>query len=66
MESFTVLADKYARNSLHKVAFSALPDAPVQPYIQPRRRFRHLVARIRRPAHRPVIDLRPTRFSHES
>lgn len=65
MESFTVLADKYAQNSLHKVAFSALPDAPVQPYIQPRHRVRHLIARIRRPAHRQLIDLRPARYGHE-
>ena len=65
MESFTVLADKYAQHSLHKVAFSALPDAPVQPYIEPRHRVRHLIARIRRPAHRPLIDLRPARYSHE-
>jgi hypothetical protein len=65
MESFTVLGDKYAQNSLHQVAFSALPDAPVQPYIEPRRRVRRLIARIRRPAHRPVIDLRPARYSHE-
>jgi hypothetical protein len=65
MESFTILADKYAQNSLHKVAFSALPDAPVQPYIEPRHRIRHLLARIRRPAHRPVIDLRPARYGPE-
>jgi hypothetical protein len=64
MESFATLADKYAKNSLHKVAFSALPDAPVQPYTEPRRRVRHLIARIRRPAHRPVV-MRPARYSHE-
>ena len=65
MESFTILADKYAQSSLHEVAFSALPHAPVQPYTEPRRRIRHLIARIRRPAHRPAIELRPARYGAE-
>ena len=35
-----VLADLYAQGALHRTAYSALPDAPVQPYVEPRRRVR--------------------------
>ncbi len=59
MESFFTLADRYSQNSLHKVAYSALPNAPVQPITEPRRRHRWALTRIRRPARRPMIDMRP-------
>ena len=49
MESFTTLGNVYAQSTLHKVAYSALPDAPVQPYIEPRRRLRRLIGAIRHP-----------------
>ncbi len=63
MEPFFALADKFTQSSLHKVAYSALPDAPVQPYVEPRRRVRRPRAMLRRRARRPVIDLRPARYS---
>ena len=47
MEPIHAVADKYSKTSLHKVAYSALPDAPVLPYIEPRRRIRRLIASIR-------------------
>ncbi len=59
MESFTALADLFSQNSLHQVAYSALPNAPVQPITEPRGRHRWTLARIRRPARRPAIGLRP-------
>jgi hypothetical protein len=62
MESFTHLGNMYAQSTLHKVAYSALPDAPVQPYIEPRRRLRRLMGSIRHPiggrAHTPAMALR--------
>lgn len=59
MESFTALANLYSRNSLHDVAYSALPNAPVQTITEPRSRHRWTLARIRRPARQPAIGLRP-------
>ncbi len=59
MESFFTLADRYSQNSLHSVAYSALPNAPVQPITEPRRRHRWALARIRRPARQSAIGLRP-------
>ena len=38
------LADLYAQGALHRTAYSALPDAPVQPYVEPRRRLRRVLA----------------------
>ena len=65
MEPFHAVADLYSKTSLHKVAYSAMPDAPVQPYVEPRRRFRKMVASIHRPARRPTIAVRPARYSTE-
>jgi hypothetical protein len=65
MEPFHAIADLYSKTSLHGVAYSALPDAPVQPYVEPRRRIRRVLTSIHRPARRPVIDLRPARYSTE-
>jgi hypothetical protein len=42
MESFAVLATRYAKSSLPRVAHSALPDAPTQPF-HPRRGRRALL-----------------------
>ena len=36
MDAFSVLADQHAQQSRHDLAFSALPDAPVLPYTEPR------------------------------
>lgn len=49
MEPIHAVAALYSKTSLHKVAYSALPDAPVLPYVAPRRRIRRLVAAIHRP-----------------
>ncbi|MEP7112904.1 MAG: hypothetical protein ABI862_06535 [Ilumatobacteraceae bacterium] len=65
MEPFHAIADLYSKRSLHGVAYSALPDAPVQPYVEPRRRLRRMVASIHRSARPSVIDLRPARYSTE-
>jgi hypothetical protein len=65
MEPFQTIAALHSMTSLHGVAYSALPDAPVQPYAEPRRRIRRVLASIHRPARPPVIDLRPARFSTE-
>jgi hypothetical protein len=65
MEPFHAVADLYSKTSLHQVANSALPDAPVQPYVEPRRRLRKMVASIHRPARRPTIAVRPARYSTE-
>jgi len=67
MESFTTLGNMYAQSTLHKVAYSALPDAPVQPYIEPRRRMRRLMGAIRHPVARwttrPELVVRPARYA---
>lgn len=39
-----VLADLYAQRALHGTPYSALPDAPVLPYVEPRRRLRRALA----------------------
>ena len=38
MDPFAVLATRYARSTLSRVAQSALPDAPTQPFHPGRRR----------------------------
>jgi hypothetical protein len=66
MEPIHAVADLYSKTSLHKVAYSALPDAPVLPYVAPRRRIRRMFAAIHRPARRPTVAaVRPTRYSTE-
>jgi hypothetical protein len=73
MESFTALTNLYVRSSAHQLAQSALPNAPVLPYREPRRRIRQLYSAIRHPvgrassavARRPVVDRRPARYSPE-
>jgi hypothetical protein len=70
MESFATLNDLYLRSAAHDLAHSALPNAPVLPYRAPQRRIRRLSAVIRhpvgQPVRRPVLDMRPARYSHES
>ena len=65
MESFTTITNQYVRSSASHLANSALPNAPVLPYTEPRHRVRRLLVAIRRPVSRPVIALRPARYSHE-
>src|SRR3954470_8081079 len=68
MESFATIGNMYAKSTLHKVAHSALPDAPVQPYVEPRRRLRRLTGTIPHPvvrlARRPVIEVRTAGYGH--
>ena len=40
MDPHFVLADRYARSNRNDLAFSALPDAPVLPYVAPQHRLR--------------------------
>ncbi len=65
MESFTTITNQYMRNSAHGLANSALPNAPVLPYVEPARRIRRLLATIRHPVARPTIAMRPARYSTE-
>ena len=65
MESFATITNQYVRNSAHDLANSALPNAPVLPYVEPRRRIRRLVGTIRHPVARPAIAMRPARYSTE-
>jgi len=69
MESFTVIGNMYAQSTLHDVAYSALPNAPVQPYTEPQRRLRRLMGAIRHPisrqTRRPVIEVRAARLGSQ-
>lgn len=68
MESFTTLNNLYLRSG-HRLADSALPNAPVLRYTEPRRLIRRLYSSIRHPVHRPTrrpaIAMRPAHYSHE-
>jgi hypothetical protein len=55
-----VLADMYAQRALHRTAYSALPDAPVQPYVERRRTLRRIGTAIAS-TFRRVPPLRVTR-----
>ena len=65
MEPIHAIAHLYTRNSLDGVAHSALPNAPVLPYVEPRRRIRRLITIFRRPIRRPVVQMQPARYSTE-
>lgn len=47
MSPFFVLADHYARQALSGYAHSALPNAPVLPYVERPRRIRRLAGALR-------------------
>jgi hypothetical protein len=70
MESFTTLNDLYLRSAARDLAHSALPNAPVLASREPRRRIGRLYSAIRHPVgqqlRRPVVGMRPARYSHES
>ena len=57
---YGVLADMYAQRALHGTAYSALPDSPVQPYVERRRNLRRVVMAISSTVGR-VPSLRVTR-----
>jgi len=69
MESFTTIGHMYAQSTLHDVAYSALPNAPVQPFNEPRRRLRRLTGAIRHPidrrVRRPVLDVRTANYGQQ-
>ena len=65
MESFTTITNQYVQTSAHHLANSALPNAPVLPYVEPRRRLRRMFATIRHPVSRPAVSMRPARYSPE-
>ena len=56
MDSYLELAKSSARQSLPDVAYSALPDAPVQAYVPRRRLLRRIVTW---PSRRRVASLPP-------
>ena len=63
MEPFFTVADLFSRNALHTRANSALPNAPVQPYIEPRSRTRQAAAIVRRSLQRPLVVVRRPSYS---
>jgi hypothetical protein len=66
MEPIHAIADLYSmRTTPHTQAFSALPNAPVLPYVEPRHRIRTLVAVFHRPTREPTMAVRPARYSTE-
>jgi len=66
MEPFFTAADLFVRNGLRTTrAYSALPDAPVQPYTERRTRNRRAAAFIRQSIRRPVVGSRRARYSTE-
>ena len=69
MEPIHSIADLYSKNSVHHLANSALPNAPVLPYVQPRRRVRKMISivqrRTQRRAPRANIAVRPARYTAE-
>jgi hypothetical protein len=53
-----VLGHLYAQGALHRTVYSALPDAPVQPYVEPRRRIRRaLTALSSAPRRMPSLSI---------
>ena len=52
-----LLADLYSKGALQRTAYSALPDAPVQPYVEPRRRLWRVVTALAS-THRRLPSLR--------
>jgi len=52
MDAHFVLADTYARSNRNDLAFSALPDAPVLPYVAPRHRLRAMTTAVAGLGHR--------------
>jgi hypothetical protein len=65
MESIHAIAELYTRTALNDIAHSALPNAPVLPYVEPRHRIRRAITSFRRPIRRPVAQIQPARYSTE-
>lgn len=65
MDPFMTVADVFSRGSLHGLANSALPDAPVQPYAEPRHRMRRVAAYLRRQGGRPTVRIRRSGYAAE-
>ncbi len=64
MDAYFVLADSYARSNRNDLAFSALPDAPVLPYVEPRHRVRGIVAHLRDTTSRVRVPVNRRRHRH--
>ncbi|HEX4982479.1 MAG TPA: hypothetical protein VFV63_12300 [Ilumatobacteraceae bacterium] len=56
---YGVLADLYAQRALHGTPYSALPDAPVLPHVEPRRPLRKALVALRS-SHRRLPTLAVT------
>jgi hypothetical protein len=65
MDPFMTVADLYSRNALHGRANSALPNAPVQPYTNPRHTMARLAAHVRTHLRRPTVQIRRARYTAE-
>ena len=65
MEPIHAVAEMYSKRNVHGVAYSALPNAPVQPHTEPRHRVRRVATMLRRSLHRPAVAQRPARYSTE-
>ncbi|MEO8265666.1 MAG: hypothetical protein ABI706_09175 [Ilumatobacteraceae bacterium] len=65
MEPFYAVAEMYAKRNVHGLAYSALPNAPAQPYTEPRHRLRRVATMLHRSLHRPAVVIRPARYSTE-
>jgi hypothetical protein len=63
------IADLYTRTAANDLARSALPNAPVLPDVEPRRRIRRTINMFRRlfrrTIRRPVVQMQPARYSTE-
>lgn len=65
MEPFMTVADMFSRGSLHGLANSALPNAPVQPHSEPRHRLRRMAAYLRRQIGLPTVQVGRARYTAE-
>ncbi len=62
MDPYAVLANQYAKSATRDLGHSALPNAPVQPYVDRRRRVRRAVAWFRT-RKVPMVSTKPRRTS---
>ncbi len=65
MEPFHTVAEMYSRRNARGAAYSAFPDAPVQPYTEPRHRLRRVAVKLRESLRRPAVARRPARYCAE-
>jgi hypothetical protein len=63
METFFALADQFTRTALHGRANSALPNAPVEPYVERRSLRNRAGAYARGHLRRPLVEIRRARYT---